>query len=72
MKWSENQQQPKNQIPSMKNGILLTGPNTGTGDCDIDWIEGEGSIEYTIDSLPFLPGSYLFSVSIYDDSLRHA
>lgn len=55
-----------------ENGILLTGPNTGTGDCDIDWIEGEGSIEYTIDSLPFLPGSYLFSVSIYDDSLRHA
>jgi ABC-type polysaccharide/polyol phosphate transport system ATPase subunit len=55
-----------------ENGIHLTGPNTGTGGCDIDWIEGEGSVEYTVDSLPFLPGSYMFSVSVYDDSLRHA
>jgi len=53
-------------------GIHLCGPNTGTGDCNIDYIEGKGSVEYIIDSLPFLPGSYLFSVSIYDFSLRYA
>lgn len=55
-----------------EDGILLTGPNTGTADFPIDSIEGKGAVEYIIPSLPFLPGSYLFSVSIYDSSLRHA
>jgi ABC-type polysaccharide/polyol phosphate transport system ATPase subunit len=55
-----------------EDGTLLTGPNNRTGDCEIDWIEGEGFVEYIINELPFLPGSYIFSVSIYDFSLRHA
>ncbi len=55
-----------------EDGTLLTGPNTSTGGCEIDWIEGKGFVEYTVDSIPFLPGSYIFSVSIYDFSLRHA
>jgi len=55
-----------------EDGIHLCGPNTSTGNCDIDYIEGKGSVEYIIDSLPFLPGSYLFTASIYDLSLRHA
>jgi len=55
-----------------EDGTLLTGPNNRTGNCEIDWIEGSGSVEYTVKELPFLPGGYLFSVSIYDFSLRHA
>lgn len=55
-----------------EDGTLLTGPNNRTGDCEIDWIEGQGFVEYIINELPFLPGSYIFSVSIYDFSLRHA
>jgi len=52
--------------------IYLCGPNTNTGDCNIDYIEGEGSVEYIVDSIPFLPGNYLFTASIYDFSSRHA
>ena len=55
-----------------EDGTLLTGPNNRTGNCEIDWIEGTGSVEYTVKELPFLPGGYIFSVSIYDFSLRHA
>ncbi len=55
-----------------EDGTLLCGPNTSTGGCEIDFIEGQGSVEYLIDSLPFLPGTYLFTASIYDRSLRHA
>ncbi len=55
-----------------EDGIHLCGPNTGTGDCDIEYVEGDGSVEYVIDSVPFLPGSYLFTASIYDRSLGHA
>lgn len=53
-------------------GIHLTGPNTKTSNYDIDHIEGEGFIEYTIHSIPFLPGAYLFTAAIYDFSCLHA
>lgn len=53
-------------------GTLLCGPNTSTGSCDIDWIQGKGTVEYIVDSLPFLSGTYLFTASIYDRSLRYA
>jgi hypothetical protein len=55
-----------------EDGTLLCGPNSRTGDYEIDRIEGQGSVEFTVDSMPFLPGGYLFSISIYDFSLRHA
>ncbi|HZX09460.1 MAG TPA: ABC transporter ATP-binding protein [Acidobacteriota bacterium] len=55
-----------------EDGTLLCGPNTSTGGCDIDWIKGKGTVEYVVDTLPFLPGTYLFTASIYDRSLRHA
>jgi ABC-type polysaccharide/polyol phosphate transport system ATPase subunit len=52
--------------------IHICESNTNTGDCDIDYIKGKGSVEYIVDSIPFLPGNYLFTVSIYDFSSRHA
>jgi len=53
-------------------GIHLNGPNTKTSGYNINFIEGEGKIEYVINSLPFLPGNYLFTASIYDYACLHA
>jgi ABC-type polysaccharide/polyol phosphate transport system ATPase subunit len=48
------------------NGFHLTGPNTVFSGLDIEAIEGEGYIDYHVDRLPLLEGSYLVSVSLYD------
>ncbi|MFQ6109039.1 MAG: ABC transporter ATP-binding protein [Candidatus Aminicenantales bacterium] len=53
-------------------GIHLTGPNTKTSGYNIDSIRGRGFIEYIIPSIPFLPGTYFFTASIYDHSCLHA
>jgi len=53
-------------------GIHVNGPNTRLSGYDIDWIEGEGEIDYVVESLPLLGGSYDFSVGIYDYECVHA
>lgn len=53
-------------------GIHITGPNTKTSNYAIDSIEGQGFIEYIIHSIPFLPGTYFFTASIYDFPCLHA
>lgn len=53
-------------------GIHINGPNTKTSNYNIDYIEWEGFIEYIINSIPFLPGPYLFTASLYDYSCLHA
>jgi lipopolysaccharide transport system ATP-binding protein len=52
-------------------GIHVNGPNTRFADFDIDWIEGDGEIDYAIEHLPLLEGSYDFSVAIYDYACVH-
>lgn len=52
-------------------GIHVNGPNTRFSGYDIDWIEGEGEIDYVVESLPLLGGSYDFSVGIYDYECVH-
>jgi lipopolysaccharide transport system ATP-binding protein len=52
-------------------GWHINGPNTRFADCPIEAIEGEGTVEYHIESLPLLEGVYQLSVSIYDYDLRH-
>ncbi len=47
-------------------GLHLSGPNTGTSHYPIEAIEGSGTIDYHVDSLPLLAGTYLFSAAIYD------
>lgn len=47
-------------------GTHINGPNTRLADYAIDWIEGEGEIDYVVPSLPLLEGSYEFSAAIYD------
>jgi hypothetical protein len=52
-------------------GAHINGPNTGTSGYPIEAIEGKGTLDYTIDSLPLLPGTYLLSATIYDQSGMH-
>lgn len=55
-----------------EDGIHINGPNTKTSNYDIKNIEGKGYIEHIINSIPFLPSTYLFTASIYDYSCLHA
>lgn len=47
-------------------GTHITGPNTKLHNNVIESIEGEGIVEYIIDSLPLLNGTYLFTAAVYD------
>lgn len=47
-------------------GIHISGPNTKFDNKVIENIEGEGTVEYIIDSLPLLKGTYLLTAAIYD------
>lgn len=52
-------------------GTHVTGPDTVTTGFEIDYIEGNGSIEYIIDHLPLLPGEYQFTATVYDHYSIH-
>jgi lipopolysaccharide transport system ATP-binding protein len=54
------------------NGFHINGPNTVFSDLDIEAIEGEGWVDYTVDSLPLLEGTYLVSAALYDHEGQHA
>ena len=53
-------------------GFQINGPNTSFAGYEIGAIEGPGTIEYIVDGLPLLEGSYLVSVSLYDYDGLHA
>jgi ABC-type polysaccharide/polyol phosphate transport system ATPase subunit len=52
-------------------GFHISGPNTTFSGLEIDAIEGEGYIDYRIESLPLLEGTYLVSVSLGDHEGTH-
>jgi lipopolysaccharide transport system ATP-binding protein len=52
-------------------GFHISGPNTTFSGLEIDAIEGEGYIDYIIESLPLLEGTYLLSVSLGDHEGTH-
>ena len=56
----------------LPNGTQVTGPNTSTSGYAVPRIEGEGWVDYTIDSLPLVPGTYELSVAVYDRTCTHA
>ena len=60
-------------IEHAASGTHLAGPNNKFGNAPISFIEGNGYIDYRIDKLPFLPGDYLITTSIYnwDDTNRY-
>lgn len=51
-------------------GFQINGPNTVFSGLEIEAIEGEGYLDYVVESLPLLEGSYFLSVSLnnYDGS----
>jgi lipopolysaccharide transport system ATP-binding protein len=53
-------------------GFHVSGPNTVLAGLDLRAIEGEGFIDYVVDSLPLLEDTYLVSASIYDHEGAHA
>jgi len=53
-------------------GTHVTGPNTRDGDLVPDKIEGSGYVDFRVDRLLLLPGSYDLNVSLYDFHISHA
>jgi len=49
-----------------EDGSHVNGPNTVQSGYEIDVLDGEGTVDYTIDSLPLLSGHYEFTAAIYD------
>lgn len=47
-------------------GVHITGPNTRKQNFPIPSVNGEGYVEYFMDAVPLLPGTYLFSAAVYD------
>ncbi|NJN66971.1 MAG: ABC transporter ATP-binding protein [Chloroflexaceae bacterium] len=54
-----------------RSGIHINGPNTRFANYPIDVVEGEGTVEYTIESLPLLEGEYLLTAAVYDYTMSH-
>ncbi len=49
-----------------EDGAHVTGPNTITSGLDIEALEGRGWIDYIVDDLPLIAGTYVFTAAIYD------
>ena len=73
IKYRTNQriEKPVFGIAIHKDDVHITGPNTKFCETGIDFIDGEGEIDFIVDKLPLLDGSYKFSAAIYDDSCQH-
>lgn len=54
-----------------ESGAHLAGPNSMHGGITIDAVEGAGHVDYTLDELPLLPGTYLVSAAVVDATLLH-
>ncbi len=50
-------------------GLHVTGSNTRQSGLEFPFLEGSGSISFTVNSLPLLSGEYDLSVSVHDKSL---
>jgi len=49
-------------------GFHINGPNTDFSDYDIEFIEGEGYIDYIVPELSLLEGTFLFSAALYNST----
>jgi lipopolysaccharide transport system ATP-binding protein len=52
--------------------LRINGPNTSLSDYKVGWVRGEGQIDYIIEELPLLAGTYQFTVAIYDPSISYS
>ena len=53
-----------------ENGDNLVGPNSADSGYEIEAIEGQGEVNYSV-ALPFKPGTYEFTAAIYDRNSVH-
>lgn len=53
------------------NGFQINGPNTRFGGLSLGSVRGRGYVDYTIDELPLLSGSYVLTAAIYDTTMTH-
>jgi ABC-type polysaccharide/polyol phosphate transport system ATPase subunit len=53
-------------------GIHITGPNTLDAGFEIQRVAGAGSVDYHIERLPLLAGTYELSTACYDHTCSHA
>ena len=52
-------------------GFHVTGPNTREADCVPDRIEGKGTVDFVVDHLMLLPGTYDITVALTDYGALH-
>ena len=52
-------------------GFHINGPNTRFGGLSLGRVRGRGYVDYTIDELPLLSGSYVLTAAIYDTTMAH-
>ena len=53
-------------------GVHINGPNTKLSGYTVESVEGSGEIDYIVDMLPLLEGSYELSAVVYDQDSLHA
>ena len=70
-KTNQRIEKPVFGVAIYKDDVHITGPNTKFCEMTIDYIDNEGEIDFIIDELPLLDGSYQFSAAIYDDSCQN-
>lgn len=52
-------------------GVQINGPNTKLSGFELDFIQGDGELEYIIKLLSLLDGNYYITVSIFDNNCIH-
>ena len=52
-------------------GVQINGPNTKLSDYTVESVEGAGEIDYIVDVLPLLEGTYELSVAVHDQDGLH-
>ena len=52
-------------------GTHITGPNTRDADCVPDRLEGRGTVDFSVERLMLLPGTYDVSAALFDYGLLH-
>lgn len=53
-------------------GVHINGPNTKFSDYAVESVKGPGEIDYIVDMLPLLEGTYELSAVVYDHDCLHA
>lgn len=70
--FTERIDQPVFFVPiNTLDGTNVAGPNTRAGDCVPESLEGEGHVDFHVERLLLLPGTYDLSASIVDHSCLH-